>query len=59
MRTHPNRYLDFIRDGDGASATEYALLLGVIALAIVAGMSMFGTTLGDYYMNNIAAKMPW
>ena len=58
MQTRPIRYIDFFRDEDGASAAEYALLLGLIALAIVAGVSAFGTTLGNYY-TNVVSTLPF
>lgn len=33
----------------GATATEYAVLVGFIAIVIVAGVGFFGTSLNDYY----------
>ncbi|WP_425863705.1 Flp family type IVb pilin [Arthrobacter sp. TWP1-1] len=33
----------------GATATEYAVLIGLIAVAIVGGVSAFGTGLGGYF----------
>lgn len=33
----------------GATATEYAMLCGFIALVIVAGVALFGTALANYY----------
>lgn len=35
---------------EGATATEYSLLAGFIALAIVAGVGAFGTELNAAYM---------
>jgi pilus assembly protein Flp/PilA len=37
------------RDDRGATATEYGLLVGFIAVVIVAGVSFFGTSLNDYF----------
>lgn len=37
------------RDERGATATEYGLLVGFIAIAIVAGVSLFGTSLNTYF----------
>jgi pilus assembly protein Flp/PilA len=37
------------RDDGGATATEYALLVGVIALVIVAGVTFFGNNLNDWF----------
>lgn len=33
----------------GATATEYALLVGLIALVLVAGVGFFGTTLNTWF----------
>jgi pilus assembly protein Flp/PilA len=35
-------------DEHGATATEYSILAGFIAIAIVAGVGLFGTSLGTY-----------
>ena len=37
------------RDERGATATEYGLLVGFIALAIVLGVTAFGTALNDFF----------
>jgi len=37
------------RDERGATATEYGLLVGFIAIIIVAGVSFFGTALDTYF----------
>ncbi|MDR6620915.1 Flp family type IVb pilin [Sinomonas atrocyanea] len=33
----------------GATATEYAILVGFLALVMVFGLAAFGLSLGDYY----------
>ncbi|MCH6469351.1 Flp family type IVb pilin [Sinomonas terrae] len=33
----------------GATATEYAILCGFIAMVILAGVMLFGASLSDYY----------
>jgi pilus assembly protein Flp/PilA len=33
----------------GATATEYAIMVGFIALAILVGVTAFGVYLGQYY----------
>ncbi|UTT71568.1 Flp family type IVb pilin [Arthrobacter sp. DNA4] len=38
-----------IRSEKGATATEYALLVGLIALVLVAGVGFFGTTLNTWF----------
>ncbi|VXB65618.1 Pilus assembly protein Flp/PilA [Arthrobacter sp. 9AX] len=35
----------------GATATEYALLVGLIALVLVAGVGIFGTALNTWFTN--------
>lgn len=37
------------RDEAGATATEYGLLVGFIAIAIVAGVGFFGTAVNAYF----------
>ena len=37
------------RDEDGATATEYGLLVGFIAVAIVLGVGLFGGSLNSYF----------
>ena len=36
-------------DERGATATEYGLLVGFIAIVIVAGVSFLGESLNDYF----------
>ena len=38
-----------VRDEQGATATEYGLLVGFIALIIVAGVGFFGESLDGYF----------
>ena len=40
-----NDFLDFMRDESGATAIEYALIAGGIALVIIAAVNQVGTTL--------------
>lgn len=37
------------RDEQGATATEYGLLVGFIAIVIVAGVGFFGNSLDAYF----------
>jgi Flp pilus assembly pilin Flp len=39
----------------GATATEYAILIGLIAIAIVGGVTAFGTELGGYFTTTATA----
>jgi pilus assembly protein Flp/PilA len=40
----------------GATATEYSLLVGLIALVIVAGVTLFGGNLNTFF-NSLAGKV--
>ena len=41
----------FVRDEDGATMAEYALLIGAIALVAIAGIRTFGTSLNTRFTN--------
>ena len=45
MKTYLRKIVAFINDEEGASAIEYGLLVGLIALAIVAGATVLGTAI--------------
>lgn len=38
-----------VRGERGATATEYGLLVGFIAIMIVVGVGLFGTALNNYF----------
>ncbi|WP_027362202.1 Flp family type IVb pilin [Halodesulfovibrio aestuarii] len=46
----------FITEERGASAVEYALLIALIAMAIIGGATLLGTTLDEKY-NDVAGKV--
>ena len=41
----------FLRDEEGASAIEYVLIGGLVAVAIVGGFVVFGPALSDWFTN--------
>ncbi|SEP58569.1 Flp family type IVb pilin [Arthrobacter sp. OV608] len=43
----------------GATATEYSLLVGLIALVIVAGVTLFGTNLNTFFSSLGATVGGW
>lgn len=43
----------------GATATEYSLLVGLIALFIVAGVGLFGTALNDWFTGLAGTVATW
>jgi pilus assembly protein Flp/PilA len=49
MKTYLHKIVAFINDEEGASAIEYGLLVGLIALAIVAGATLLGTSISDMF----------
>jgi pilus assembly protein Flp/PilA len=58
MQNYLDRAMEFLNSEEGASATEYALLVTLIAVVIVAGFTALGTSLGDYY-NRIVTGLPF
>ena len=45
------------KDRKGATALEYGILAGLIALAIIAGVTAFGTALNSFFVN-LAKQVP-
>ncbi|AZV95458.1 Flp family type IVb pilin [Bordetella sp. J329] len=39
----------FLKDEDGATAIEYGLIAGLIAIAIIAALTTLGTDLSDLF----------
>ena len=50
------KFLKLIKNEDGATAIEYALIATLIAVAAIAGMSKLGGKLDTSY-NNVSAKL--
>lgn len=51
-----NLLLNFWNDEDGATAIEYALIAGLIAVAIIAALGAVSGSLGELF-NYIAGEM--
>ena len=47
------------RDERGATATEYGLLVGLIALIIVVGVGLFGKNLNTFFSNLSTTVSGW
>jgi pilus assembly protein Flp/PilA len=47
----------FLRDTEGATAIEYALIGGLVSVAIILGATALGVKLNDVY-NAVAGKVP-
>jgi len=41
--------MGFLRDNEGASAIEYAIIAGLIAVAIIAGATLLGENMGELF----------
>ncbi len=44
-----DQIVDFLREEDGATALEYALIAGLVALAIVVAVTQFGGALNTLF----------
>jgi len=51
MSAPHNRLTNFVRSDDGPTATEYAVLLGLIAVAVIGAMSQFGEHMDAIYVS--------
>lgn len=49
-------FVKFLKDEDGATAIEYALIASLIAVAIIAGASSLGTTINSKF-NAVAVSI--
>jgi pilus assembly protein Flp/PilA len=54
MRAAREEFIQFLSKEDGATAVEYALIAGIICLAIVGGLAAVGTSTGSS-LNKAAA----
>ncbi|KAE8758664.1 pilus assembly protein Flp/PilA [Paraburkholderia sp. BL23I1N1] len=51
MKTIINEVKRFVREEDGVAAIEYGLLAGLIAVMIIAGATLAGTSLNTLFAN--------
>ncbi len=61
LRTHAFRVAENMRDrkDEGATATEYGLLVTFIAFGIVAAATLFGEALADFFGRLVSAVDGW
>jgi pilus assembly protein Flp/PilA len=52
-----NMFKRFVRDESGATAIEYGLIAGLIAVVIIAGVSLLGENLNTMF-NEIGGQIP-
>ena len=57
MKTLLRKIVAFINDEEGASAVEYGLLVGLIAVAIIVAVTALGTKLSGLF-TSITGKLP-
>jgi pilus assembly protein Flp/PilA len=57
MTKFVSKLRDILNGDRGASAVEYALLVGLIAIAIIAAVFLLGQNLGGTF-NTVASKLP-
>jgi pilus assembly protein Flp/PilA len=58
MQKYLERSLEFLKDEEGASAAEYALLASLIAAVAAAGIAALGNGVLDLY-NDAVNKLPF
>jgi len=51
--------VDTLRDEEGQDLAEYAILVGLIALAVVGAVTTFGGELVTFYQERIIANLPF
>lgn len=51
------KLLKFVRSDSGPTATEYAVLIAVICVAVIGALSTFGVHMDNLY-TNIAGTVP-
>lgn len=51
MKTMNKLIREFIRSEYGPTATEYALMIGVICIVTLASMGLFGVHMNDIYVS--------
>jgi len=57
MKAAREQFARFLADQSGATAIEYGLIAGLIAIAIVGGIATLGTATGDSF-NRANAGFP-
>jgi pilus assembly protein Flp/PilA len=49
------KLVEYLGDESGASAAEYALILALVAIAIIGGLTVLGTTINTVLSKDAAA----
>ena len=53
------RAVDFREKDRGATATEYAILVAFVALAIIVGATLFGAAVSNWFSNLASTVNGW
>lgn len=51
------KLISFLKDEEGATAAEYAVLVGLIAVAIIAGATLLGGSINDT-LDTVSTSIP-
>ena len=57
MNSFCQKLREFVRSDDGPTTTEYAVLIAVICVAVIAALSSFGVRMDNIY-TSITGTMP-
>jgi Flp pilus assembly pilin Flp len=55
--TQAQARLNSIKDEDGATATEYALIIGVASIVIVAALALIAPAISNFVTQDIVPKL--
>ena len=53
-----NKFLKFVQEEEGATAVEYAIMVGLIAAVIVSAVTLLGTSVSSKF-DNFAQQPFW
>jgi pilus assembly protein Flp/PilA len=51
------QFVKFLKDEDGVTSVEYAVMAALIALVVIAGATLLGNNTNDTF-NNVAGVIP-
>ena len=57
MKAAREKFVRFLADDSGATAIEYAMIAGIIVIAIVGGVTAIGTSTGETF-NDVSDGFP-
>ena len=51
------QFINFVKDEDGVTSVEYAIMAALVALVVIAGATILGTNTNDTF-TNVAGVIP-